>query len=73
MKLKVKDNTVTEIALNKQIYVVDEDGYINIPDGLEVDESLFELDTNTAKKTDDTTKTETTTKQKGVQWLVRNI
>ncbi len=23
MKLKVKDNTVTEIALNKQIYVVD--------------------------------------------------
>ena len=62
MKLKVKDNTVTEIALNKQIYVVDEDGYINIPDGLEVDESLFELDTNTAKKTDDTTKTETTTK-----------
>lgn len=62
MKLKVKDNTVTEIALNKQIYVVDKDGYINIPDGLEVDESLFELDTNTAKKTDDTTKTETTTK-----------
>ena len=60
MKLKVKDNTVTEIALNKQIYVVDKDGYINIPDGLEVDDSLFELDT--AKKTDDTTKTETTTK-----------
>lgn len=62
MKLKVKDNTVTEIALNKQIYVVDKDGYINIPDGLEVDESLFELDTTTAKKTDDTTKTETATK-----------
>ena len=62
MKLKVKDNTVTEIALNKQIYVVDKDGYINIPDGLEVDDSLFELDTATAKKTDDTTKTETTTK-----------
>ena len=62
MKLKVKDNTVTEIALNRQIYVVDKDGYINIPDGLEVDESLFELDTTTAKKTDDTTKTETTTK-----------
>ena len=62
MKLKVKDNTVTEIALNKQIYVVDEDGCINIPDGLGVDDSLFELDTTTAKKTDDTTKTETTTK-----------
>lgn len=62
MKLKVKDNTVTEIALNKQIYVVDKDGYINIPDGLEVDESLFELDTTTAKKTDDTTKAEATTK-----------
>lgn len=62
MKLKVKDNTVTEIALNKQIYVVDKDGYINIPDGLEVDESLFELDTNTTKKTDDTPKTGTTTK-----------
>lgn len=62
MKLKVKDNTVTEIALNKQIYVVDKDGYINIPDGLEVDDSLFELDTNTAKKTDDTTKTGATTK-----------
>ena len=65
MKLKVKDNTVTEIALNKQIYVVDKDGYINIPDGLEVDESLFELDTTTAKKTDGITKTGTTTKQKG--------
>lgn len=50
MKLKVKDNTVTEIALNKQIYVVDKDGYINIPDGLEVDDSLFELDTATGKK-----------------------
>jgi hypothetical protein len=62
MKLKVKDNTVTEIALNKQIFVVDKDGYINIPDGLEVDESLFELDTTTAKKTDDTTKTGTTAK-----------
>lgn len=62
MKLKVKDNTVTEIALNKQIYVVDKDGYINIPDGLEVDESLFELDTNTTKSTDDTTKTGTTVK-----------
>lgn len=62
MKLKVKDNTVTEIALNKQIYVVDKDGYINIPDGLEVDESLFELDTDTTNKTDDTTKTGTTTK-----------
>ena len=62
MKLKVKDNTVTEIALNKQIYVVDKDGYINIPDGLEVDDSLFELDTNTDKKTDDTTKTGATTK-----------
>lgn len=62
MKLKVKDNTVTEIALNKQIYVVDEDGYINIPDGLEVDDSLFESDTTTVKKTDDTTKTGTTTK-----------
>lgn len=62
MKLKVKDNTVTEIALNKQIYVVDKDGYINIPDGLEVDESLFELDTNTTKKTDDTTKAGGTTK-----------
>ena len=60
MKLKVKDNTVTEIALNKQIYVVDEDGYINIPDGLEVDDSLFELDT--AKKANDTAKTGTTTK-----------
>lgn len=62
MKLKVKDNTVTEIALNRQIYVVDKDGYINIPDGLEVDESLFELNTNTAKKTDDTNKTGTTVK-----------
>lgn len=62
MKLKVKDNTVTEIALNKQIYVVDKDGYINIPDGLDVDDSLFELDTNTAKKTDNTAKTGTTTK-----------
>lgn len=62
MKLKVKDNTVTEIALNKQIYVVDKDGYINIPDGLEVDDSLFELDTNTTKQTDDTTKTGTTVK-----------
>lgn len=62
MKLKVKDNTVTEIALNRQIYVVDKDGYINIPDGLEVDESLFELDTNTTKQTDDTPKTGTTTK-----------
>lgn len=56
MKLKVKDNTVTEIALNKQIYVVDKDGYINIPDGLEVDDSLFELDTATGKKTTVTTK-----------------
>ena len=54
MKLKVKDNTVTEIALNKQIYVVDKDGYINVPDGLEVDDSLFESDTATAKKADDT-------------------
>ena len=62
MKLKVKDNTVTEIALNRQIYVVDKDGYINIPDGLEVDESLFELGTTTAKKADDTTKTEATAK-----------
>ena len=62
MKLKVKDNTVTEIALNKQIYVVDKDGYINIPDGLEVDDSLFELDTNTTKQTDDTTNTGTTVK-----------
>lgn len=62
MKLKVKDNTVTEIALNKQIYVVDKDGYINIPDGSEVDDSLFESDTTTAKKADDTTKTGTTTK-----------
>lgn len=62
MKLKVKDNTVTEIALNKQIYVVDKGGYINIPDGLEVDGSLFELDTNTDKKTDDTPKTGTTAK-----------
>lgn len=62
MKLKVKDNTVTEIALNKQIYVVDKDGYINIPDGLEVDDSLFELETTTAKKADDTAKTGTTTK-----------
>lgn len=60
MKLKVKDNIVTEIALNKQIYVVDKDGYINIPDGLEVDDSLFELDT--AKKANDTAKTGTTTK-----------
>ena len=56
MKLKVKDNTVTEIALNKQIYVVDKDGYINVPDGLEVDDSLFESDTATAKKADDTAK-----------------
>lgn len=56
MKLKVKDNTVTEIALNKQIYVVDEDGYINIPDGLEVDDSLFESDTATGKKTTATDK-----------------
>ena len=62
MKLKVKDSTVTEIALNKQIYVVGKDGYINIPDGLEVDDSLFELDTNTAKKADYTAKTATTTK-----------
>ena len=62
MKLKVKDNTVTEIALNKQIYVVDKDGYINITDGLEVDDSLFESDTATAKKRDDTTKTEATAK-----------
>lgn len=62
MKLKVKDNTVTAIALNKQIYVVDKDGYINIPDGLEVDESLFELDTTTAKETDDTAKAGTTAK-----------
>ena len=60
MKLNVKDNTVTEIALNKQIYVVDKDGYINISDGLEVDDSLFELDT--AKKANDTAKTGTTTK-----------
>ena len=60
MKLKVKDNTVTEIALNKQIYVVDKDGYINIPNGSEVDDSLFELDT--AKKANDTAKTGTTTK-----------
>lgn len=50
MKLKLKDKTVTKVALNKQIYVVDKDGYINMPDGLEVDDSLFELDTNTAKK-----------------------
>ena len=62
MKLKVKDSTVTEIALNKQIYVVDKDGYVNMPDGLEVDDSLFELDTNTAKKADDTANTATTTK-----------
>lgn len=62
MKLKVKDNTVTEIALNKQIYVVDKDGYVNVPDGLEVDNSLFELDTNIAKKVDDTAKTAATTK-----------
>lgn len=62
MKLKVKDNTVTEVALNKQIYVVDKDGYINIPDGSEVDDSLFESGTTTAKKADDTTKTGTTTK-----------
>lgn len=62
MKLKVKDNTVTEIALNKQIYVVDKEGYINIPDGLEVDDSLVESDTTAAKKTDDTTKTGDTAK-----------
>ena len=62
MKLKVKDKTVTEIALNKQIYVVDKDGYINVPDGLEVDDSLFESDTATDKKADDTAKTATTTK-----------
>ena len=54
MKLKVKDNTVTEVALNKQIYVVDKTGYINVPDGSEVDDSLFESDTATAKKADDT-------------------
>lgn len=62
MKLKVKDKTVTEIALNKQIYVVDKDGYINVPDGLEVDDLLFESDTTTSSKTDDTAKTTTTTK-----------
>lgn len=62
MKLKVKDNTVTEVALNKQIYVVDKDGYINVPDGLEVDNSLFESDAATSPKTDDTAKTETTAK-----------
>lgn len=62
MKLKVKDNTVTEIALNKQIYVVDKDGYINVPDGLEVDDSLFESDTATSSKADDTAKATTTTK-----------
>lgn len=62
MKLKVKDNTVTEVALNKQTYVVDKDGYINVPDGLEVDDSLFESDTATDKKTDDTAKATTTTK-----------
>ena len=54
MKLKVKDNTVTEVALNKQIYVVDKDGYINVPDGSEVDGSLFESDTATSPKADDT-------------------
>ena len=62
MKLKVKDNTVTEIALNKQIYVVDKDGYINVPDGLDIDDSLFESDTDTSPKTDDTAKETTTTK-----------
>lgn len=62
MKLKVKDNTVTEIALNKQIYVVDKDGYINVPDGLDIDDSLFESDTATSPKTDDTAKKATTTK-----------
>lgn len=62
MKLKVKDNTVTEVALNKQIYVVGKDGYINVPDGLEVDDSLFESDTATSPKTDDTAKATTTTK-----------
>ena len=67
MKLKVKDNTVTEIALNKQIYVVDKDGYINIPDGLEIDDSLFELEAATGKKAS------ATNKQEGFEWLVRNI
>ena len=56
MKIKVKDNTVTEIALNKQIYVVDKDGYINIPDGLEIDDSLFELEAATGKKASATNK-----------------
>lgn len=62
MKLKVKDNTVTEIVLNRQIYVVDKNGYVNIPDSLEVDDSLFESDTATDKKTGDTANTATTTK-----------
>ena len=64
MKLKVKGNTVTEIALNKQIYVVDKDGYIDIPDDLTVDDSLFDSSSTTAtatdKKTDDTANTATT-------------
>lgn len=56
MKLKVKDSTVTEIALNKQIYVVDKDGYVNIPDGSNVLDVLFEADTATSGKTSTTTK-----------------
>lgn len=45
MKLKLKDKTVTEVALNKQIYVVDKAGHINIPDKSKVLDVLFEADT----------------------------
>ena len=60
MKLKVKDSTVTEIALNKQIYVVDKDGYVNIPDNSKVLDVLFEADTAASGKT--STPTESTGK-----------
>lgn len=50
MKLKLKDKTVTEVALNRQIYVVDKDGYINIPDNSKVLDVLFEADTAASGK-----------------------
>lgn len=50
MKLKLKDKTVTKVVLNKQIYVVDKDGYVNIPDNSKVLDVLFEADTATSGK-----------------------
>lgn len=63
MKLKVKDKAINEIALNKQIYVVDKDGYVNIPDDSIVDNSLFEANTKAnAKTTQNTDEAATATK-----------